>query len=393
MLNLLIFFGFFLAGLNDLLRPFNLHGLPLEQIWMLLFTAYCGSIMLSFSSLSRSILIVMMLNLAISFISGTINDTIGDFSAKTVYMFIMPVLVFSCGAALRARRGADFELRMLRMFRLLFFVLLVQGLIYVIFAASGMIHRVGNSIPFIVPIIYLVIYVSPKYLFLAPLAVVFSGKRITLIVIMILGGVAGLRNKKTALKYSLPIAVLIAVGIAAMFEELSIYLSRWDVDLLFADQFGMDLLDKFSSGRIGQWMGGIATIDNTYKFFFGSGSGTSITYLNFGSEDIPNETNWYVHNAFITYFVQSGLLGMLLLLGLLGRIFWKGNRAEGTSFSYYYFLLCIVTVPFSANIVVNPLFWFFSGALYQAGSETARYARGQTAVPAAIPGDMRAIGR
>jgi hypothetical protein len=335
----------------------------------------------------------MMANLALALFSGLVNDNISTSSVQTVYMFFMPVLAFSCGAALRARHGAYFELKMYRMFRILFFAMLTQGVIYIIFAASGAINRVGSSIPFIVPIIYLMIYASPKYLFLAPLAVVFSGKRITLALLIILGGVAALRNMKMALKYSLPVAIFFSIGIAVMFEQLLSYLSRWDVGLLFADQFGMDLLDKFSSGRVGQWMGGIATIDNTFKFFFGSGSGTSITYLTVGSEDLSTETNWYVHNAFITYFIQSGFFGMLLLLGLLGRIFLRGNRAEGMSFSYYYFLMCIVSVLFSANIVVNPFFWFFSGALFQAGSKTARCARKQANGPAPIPGDMQPIGQ
>lgn len=349
---------------------------------MIVFTAYCGLIVIRFSSVSRAIMIVMLANLMIALFSGAVNGNISAFPTPTLYMFLMPLLAFSSGVILRARRGLDFELRMYRVFRVLFFALLVQGIIYICFAASGMIVRVGNSIPFIVPIIYMIIYGSPKYVFLAPLAVVFSGKRITLVFIMVLGGVAALRNMKMALKYSLPVAVLIVVGIVVMFEQLSIYLSRWNVDLLFTDQFGMELLDKFSSGRIGQWMGGIATIDNTFKFFFGSGSGTAITYQSFGSEDLFSETNWYVHNAIITYFVQSGFFGILLLLGLLARIFWKGNRAEGTSFSYYYFLLCVVTVPFSANIVVNPLFWFFSGALFQAGSETVRRVRSRPSEPA-----------
>lgn len=339
---------------------------------MIIFTGYCAIVVLRVSSVSRPLMVVMVANLSIALFSGIINDNIGPFSTRTFFIFLMPLFAFSAGSILRTRRGDAFELGMYPMFKVLLFALLMQGIVYILFAASGMIGRIGNSIPLIIPIIYLTIYGSPKYVFLAPLAVVFSGKRIVLMFILVLGSVAALRNLKVALKYSLPVLIVTAAGVVLMFEPLSTYLSRWDIDLLFAGHFGMEIIDKFSSGRVGQWVGGIATIDNIFKFCFGSGSGTVINYQYFAYDNGPGETNWYVHNAFITYFVQSGFFGMILLIGMLGRIFWQGNRAEGASFSYYYFLLGIITGLFSAHIVVNPLFWFFSGVLFQAGRAKVR---------------------
>lgn len=390
MLNPLIFFGFFLAGLNDLLRPFGLHVLPLEQMWQLAFTGYCGALMVKHQAVSRSILIVMSACMLISLFSGMLNDQISSHSLQALYVFLMPILAFSAGTILRARFGDDFEPRMLGAFKALFWALLIQGVLYLGFAAMGMIHRVGNSIPFIVPIIYLMAYSSSRYLLLSPLAVIFSGKRIVLVFILILGSVAILRNTRVAMKYAPPAIVLGVGGIVAMMDVLADYLSRWNIELLFAETWDVDIIDRFSSGRIGQWTGGLNAIDTPFKFFFGSGSGTTITYVDFGLLGQEGETSWYVHNAFITYYVQFGLVGTILLVGLLVAILWRGRRAEVASFAFYYFLLCLTTTPFSANIVINPLFWFFAGTLYRAGMSRRSRPAPKPAMPAGARSDAMA---
>lgn len=382
MLNPMIFFGFFLAGLNDILRPFGLHVLPLEQMWQLAFTGYCGALMVKHLAINREILIVMYVCMSISVFSGMLNAQISSYSLQALYVFLMPILAFSAGTILRARAGDEFEPRMVGAFKALFWALLIQGVLYLGLTANGMINRVGNSIPFIVPIIYLMAYSSSRYLLLAPLAVVFSGKRIVLVFILFLGSIAILRNTRVAMKYALPAIVLTVGGIWAMMDVMANYLSRWNIDLLFGEMRGIEIIDRFSSGRIGQWLGGLNAIDTEFKFFFGSGSGTTITYVDFGLLGEEVGTNWFVHNAFITYFVQFGLVGTILLIGLLAVILWRGRRAEVASFAFYYFLLCLTTTPFSANIVINPLFWFFAGTLYRAGTARRRRPASQPALPA-----------
>jgi hypothetical protein len=388
MLNPLIFFGFFLSGLNDILRPFGLHFLPLEQMWQLVFTGYCGALMVKRKTVNRSIMTVMLACMAISLISGMLNNQISTYSLQALYAFLMPILTFSAGVALRTRFGNEFEPRMLSVFKALFWALLIQGILYLSFTAMGMIHRVGNSIPFIVPIIYLMAYSSSHYLWLSPLAVIFSGKRIVLLFILILGSVLVLRNARVAMKYAVPAIVLGVATTVSTMDFLVNYLRRWNIelliDLIFVATLDVEIIDQFSSGRLGQWIGGLNAIDTPFKFFFGSGSGTTISYAYTYLAEEQNESSWFVHNAFITYYVQFGLVGTILLVGLLTKILFRGSRARGASFAFYYFLLCLTTTIFSANIVVNPLFWFFAGTLYKAGMSPLCQSVQQIRMPAAV---------
>ena len=130
----------------------------------------------------------------------------------------------------------------------------------------------------------------------------------------------------------------------------------------------LESLDKLSSGRIGQWLGGIATIDTPYKFFLGSGSGTKVEYVVLEGGSTTAEISWYVHNAAISYFMQTGLFGLLLLIFLFVIILRHSKGGENNLFTFYYFWLTMVSIVFSANLLVNPLFWFFAGALYSSGS-------------------------
>jgi hypothetical protein len=363
MLPHLLFLGFFLAGVNDLLRPFGLHGVPLEQIWQIIFVPYVSFIVRRFSRINIVIGIVMLGNVIIALFSGALNSNIGIFSLQTFYIFLMPIVTFSAGSVLRAHHGVGFERSLYPAFRWLFVALFMQGIIYVLLYMQGNIGRVGSSIPLLVPLIYLIAYSSRKYLFMVPLAVVFSGKRIVIVLIAILGLIAMLRSRKGSLKYLLIPCLAVSIAFVGLIDFFLPYFERWNLGVLVdATTLDFDVLDRFSSGRIDQWISGLKVIDTPFKFIFGSGSGTVITYLN-------GEVNWYVHNAFITYFVQSGLIGIVLIIYMLIRIFKNNRNVYGATFSYYYFIYCIITIPFSANVVINPLFWFFSGVLYRSIQE------------------------
>jgi hypothetical protein len=359
---------FTLSGLGDLLRPFGLDYLPFEQIFQLGFGLYCGTLILIWGRVNTLIFVIMFTQIFIALASGLFNGEISQYTVRTFYIFLMPVVTFSAGSILRTKYSTDFEPRMNNMFTILLIVLTLQGILYVVLYKVGIVSRLGNSIPYLVPLIYLCIYRSRFYLYLMPFSILFNGKRITALVLILIGFISIRKNLFRGIKKSLiPLIFLIAV----MFYWQGffiVYFERWNISNLFDNNLSLGIIDKLSSGRIGQWLGGIATIDTPFKFFWGSGSGTIIKYVVIDQGSTTADTSWYVHNAAISYFVQTGIVGFLLLFFLFSVVLIRAKKGDNNSFSFYYFWLVLISIPFSANLLVNPIFWFFAGALYSSGS-------------------------
>ena len=259
--------GFAISGIGDLLIPFSLNVLPFEQYWQILFMLYCSFIVFTNVKVNTLITIIMVLQIFISITSGLINDQISTYTIRTFYIFLMPILAFSAGAMLRKKYLTDFELRLYGSFKVIFWILLIQGLLYLSFNQVGLIRRVGNSIPFIIPVIYLAIYGSFNYLFLAPFYVIFSGKRITIVILFFLGVIASFKNIKKGFFLGAFMSLFFGIFIINSIDFIISYFERWDISFLLNQDLTIGIFDKFSSGRIGQWVGAINTIDSNYKFF------------------------------------------------------------------------------------------------------------------------------
>ena len=182
------------SGLGDLLRPFAPDYLPLEQILQLIFFLYCTVFVLINGKLSSLITKIMIVQVFIAFMSGLINGQISGYTFRTLYIFLMPMFVFSAGSLLRKKYSSQFELRLNNMMTLLFVVLVIQALAYIGLYQSGYIRRLGNSIPILIPILYFTIYKSNKFMYLMPLSIVATGKRITLLSVMFLGLISARKN-------------------------------------------------------------------------------------------------------------------------------------------------------------------------------------------------------
>ncbi len=280
----------------------------------------------------------------------------------------MPVFAFSAGSILRKKYSENFELRLSGMVKFLFIILVFQAILYLALYRAGYVTRLGNSIPFLIPILYFTIYKSSNYMYLMPLSIVVTGKRVTLLSILFIGLIAARKNLAQNFKKILFPFILFAGIIFYLKENLAIFFARWDISAFFQSDFTIGVIDRLSSGRIGQWLGGIATIDTPYKFFFGSGSGTKVQYIVLEGGSTTAEISWYVHNAAISYFMQTGLVGALLLIVLFCIILWRARGGKNNLFTFYYFWLVMLSVVFSANLLINPLFWFFAGALYSSGA-------------------------
>lgn len=112
-------------------------------------------------------------------------------------------------------------------------------------------------------------------------------------------------------------------------------------------------IDGFSSGRISMYDYKFEQIANRglLSQLFGSGSGSDL---------IETDVWWGVkgaHNDFLTWFIESGLIGLICFVFFLKNFFISLNGKLVKSV----FLACLITSLFSNGIIVRPIpFYLFS---------------------------------
>ena len=318
---------------------------------------------------------LLLLCLAVSFISGFLNNTFSIYSIRTFYIFLMPIVMMNYGNQYYSQEKdiKKVELKMKGWMKLLLVWTLFQSLIYILLFIFGIADRVGASLPLIIPITYLSLYQSNLFIYLYPLILI-SGKRASFVSLLILGidqfSRGNYINFRFISKKILYFISLVTLVLLLFSSKIFVYLERWTQGLSLIDGFEnlfqidqskiIYALDIFSSGRVEQIMAGIDSINNTFlASLIGIGSGAKVVY------PFSGEVSWYVHNTFVSYAMQCGYVLSALIFYLIFYIILKYRKKlkYNNSFAYLYVLIYIPTFFLSSSIFINSFFWFFLGAL------------------------------
>lgn len=313
--------------------------------------------------------------LLISLISGLLNNSFSIYSIRTFYIFLMPIVMMNYGYQYYSKEKniKKTELKMKGWIKLLLIWTLFQSGIYILLFMIGINDRVGASLPLIIPVSYLTLYQSSRFIYLYPLVLI-SGKRASFISLLILGIDQFIRgnyiNFRIISKKILYFIGLITFILLLFSSKIFLYLERWSEGLYLIDGFENLLqineskiiyaLDIFSSGRVEQIMAGINSINNSFLgSLIGIGSGAKVVY------PFSGEVSWYVHNTFISYAMQCGYVLSALIFYFIFYIILKYRKTlkDNNSFAYLYVLIYIPSFFLSSSIFINSFFWFFLGAL------------------------------
>lgn len=115
-------------------------------------------------------------------------------------------------------------------------------------------------------------------------------------------------------------------------------------------------INAFSFGRAEVWEGLIRSVDSTSGVFFGNGPGSAALL---GREINPAFN--HPHNEYLRMFVDTGIVGLLLLLtgclGLLAMVFLKRQTLEvAPSLSFISLWFALVAHSFFSNPLLTPHF-------------------------------------
>ncbi len=310
--------------------------------------------------------ILFILGLVISLISGFINRTYSQYSIMSFYIFLMPIIMMKYGRSVYQSYGdtITFEKTLKVPMYISLVFMLIQASIYGYINYMGYIGRVGNSIAIVIPLLYLSIYTRNKlFIFLIPIATILQAKRIAVLSIFGVALDQIIRRRLFSLrKFSLyPIYLLgfMLLGFSLYTTEILTYLQRWETGITgFNSDDLFNSLDVISAGRIEQIVSGWNLVTTSvFNQLIGPGSGSIVTYI------VSDEQSWYVHNTFLTYAIQCGLILPILIFSILFRklLLIRKSQERANSFAYIYILYYLPAFFLSANIAINPLFWFFLG--------------------------------
>lgn len=187
-------------------------------------------------------------------------------------------------------------------------------------------------------------------------------------VAIIMGGIAFWLLRKRILVASYILVVLI--GIASVF-----YLKANDRYLVFAHDYEttifhenfqehlvatIKLKDVSSAERFNRWIGGIRMI----KDYWVTGSGPNTFYPLYKQYTVPafktwvsrNEERSTVHNYFLLTIIEQGVIGFVLLMFLVGYMFYTAQRLYKTIVDpFWRTTIAVVTVILAMVLTVNLL--------------------------------------
>lgn len=88
-------------------------------------------------------------------------------------------------------------------------------------------------------------------------------------------------------------------------------------------------LNSLSAGRLEHWAGSLNLVPN----FWLTGTGLGTYRFVYGMEERQNNDVWFVHaeNHFVETLVETGLIGLALLLAILGTVLWRSIRLTFSS--------------------------------------------------------------
>lgn len=139
-------------------------------------------------------------------------------------------------------------------------------------------------------------------------------------------------------------------------------LSNIDFGVL-ADRFGNMLDDNEYSGnlRVYHWLIALQKIDNPFFYLWGLGLGKS----NPAEEMVLMHEALLIENSFLTVFVETGFIGLVLYLWCVSRslklswLYFKNNGNPAFLIFYIIFIIFSFGNDFNRNMPFSFYFWFF----------------------------------
>lgn len=133
---------------------------------------------------------------------------------------------------------------------------------------------------------------------------------------------------------------------------------------ILADRFGNMLNDNEYSGnlRIYHWLIALNQIDNPFLYFWGLGLGKS----NPAEEMVSAHGALLIENSFLTVFIETGLIGLILYLWCIVRALKSSwtyfTISDNPAFLIFYlvFILFSFGNDFNRNMPFSFYFWFFT---------------------------------
>jgi len=283
---------------------------------------------------------------------------------SSFYTFLMPVLSISFGVHY-ARSFSIKEAKRLKIYFVWAFFLSVFAVSsYIYFYHAGLISYYGFGSRLDIVSAYQIAHGSFLGFGLCLLLVVYSGKRATMLMTLLVFILHYSKIfKKFSLKnsfYALVVSfVLMSAGHWAFQNNL---FRRFEPILKF------DINDKRATylATGGRWQEVEGVVDfletNSFMWFTGAGIGATYNVYDVGNDLVSSKA--YVHITPVGYiFIYGIVFTLLLYIGFL-VLFWLGWRNSLNNVFYIIFVITVLGSIFGANLFVDHKAWFFVGIAY-----------------------------